>query len=236
MPMHDPPSGRCSTNKHMKKITFVIWLCSLLQLSAQAPAKKPGRPADDGQRYILFLHNKFIEESGPEASHPEYGRTEYAETVQAFKQEGFTVMSEVRKKDTDVKEYALKVKGQIDSLLASGVAPSRITVIGTSKGGYISLYVSGLAKNKDLNYVIIGCCPNEEPAAVPELGGYGNLLFIYEKSDVIAGSCRKLKNAAGNKIGRFKEIELNTGLKHGFLYKPLKEWVGPSVAWARQQD
>ena len=34
------------------------------------------------------------------------------------------------------------------------------------------------------------------------------------------------------KINHYKEIELNTGLKHGFLYKPLAEWVEPVVRWA----
>jgi hypothetical protein len=30
----------------------------------------------------------------------------------------------------------------------------------------------------------------------------------------------------------YKEIELNTGLKHGFIFKPLAEWVKPVTEWA----
>ena len=209
----------------MKKALLLFCLLNLLQINAQHAASK---------RYLFFLHNRFIEELGLEASHPEYGRAEYAGILQAFKQEGLAVISEVRAKNTDGKTYALKVKGQIDSLLKAGVLPANITVVGTSKGGYIAALVSGMAQNSALNFVIIGYCPDEDPAAAPEFNISGNILFIYEKSDAIAGSCIKLKTASAGKIGRFKEIELNTGLKHGFLYKPLKEWIAPSVAWARQ--
>ena len=33
-------------------------------------------------------------------------------------------------------------------------------------------------------------------------------------------------------IKHFKEIELNTGMGHGFLFKPLKEWIEPTIKWA----
>jgi hypothetical protein len=35
-------------------------------------------------------------------------------------------------------------------------------------------------------------------------------------------------------INEWKEIELNTGLKHGFLFRPIKEWVDPTIAWAKR--
>jgi len=33
-------------------------------------------------------------------------------------------------------------------------------------------------------------------------------------------------------VSNFKEIELNTGMGHGFFFKPLKEWIKPAVKWA----
>jgi hypothetical protein len=29
-------------------------------------------------------------------------------------------------------------------------------------------------------------------------------------------------------------VEVNTGLKHGFIYRPLKEWTEPTIAWAKR--
>ena len=28
----------------------------------------------------------------------------------------------------------------------------------------------------------------------------------------------------------------DTGLRHGFLYRPLSEWMGPVIRWARSRD
>lgn len=40
---------------------------------------------------------------------------------------------------------------------------------------------------------------------------------------------RKLPPA---KFKHFKEIELNTGMGRGFLFKPLKVWIEPTLKWA----
>ena len=207
---------------------FLLLVCFQATSQTSSELKKQG--------YIFFLHNKFIEDQGLEGVHPEYGRTEYKETVQAFEKQGFIVVSERRPKNTEVKSYALKVLGQIDSLLKKGIPPSHITVIGTSKGGYIAMEVSSQLKNPEVNFVFVGCCSGAEPTAVPEFNFCGRILSIYEKSDVVGRSCQNLKNQSTYSVSDFKEIELHTGLKHGFLFKPLKEWVDPSVAWARRQD
>ncbi len=203
----------------MKKIMFLILLAAFPNLVS-------------AQKYIFFLHNNFIEMAGPDAVHPEYGRAEYKEIISAFTNAGFRVISELRPKNTDVKDYARKTVKQIDSLLKKGVPADKITVIGTSKGGYIAMYVSSYLKNKNVNFVFIGCCGEEDSADVPEINFCGNILSVHEKSDATAGSCLKLKDKSLNKVSRFKEIELNTGLKHGFLFKALQEWIQPCIAWA----
>jgi hypothetical protein len=32
-----------------------------------------------------------------------------------------------------------------------------------------------------------------------------------------------------------RELLLDTGLRHGFLYRPLREWVEPAVEWAHER-
>lgn len=185
------------------------------------------------QDYIYFLHNKFLEEAGLNGVHPEYGKCEYNAILDSFTKRGFKVMSELRPKNTDGIAYANKISRKIDNLVTAGVPPSHITVIGTSKGGYIAQYVSDIQKNKDLNFVFIGSC-GDYLDDEPDLHYYGNILSIYEKSDEWK-SCGQMKEREGNEITRFKEIELNTGMKHGYLYKALPQWIGPAAKWAKQQ-
>lgn len=184
------------------------------------------------QHYVFFLHNKFIEENYLNDSHPEYGKAEYFQIVSAFKRRGLTVISEIRPRNTDAHDYAAKVVGQIDSLLQTGAKASHITVIGTSKGGYIAQFTSSLLKNPDVNYVFIGSCDEEDVTKIPEINFSGNILSIYEKSDG-PHSCQNMKMKSSNVVGRFEEIELNTGLKHGFLFKAMPEWIDPSAKWAK---
>lgn len=182
------------------------------------------------QNYIFYLHGRIVEIQGAKAVDEVngYGAYKYNEILDSLRKNKTIVISEVRPKDTDVKLYALKVKVQIDSLLKLGIPPERITVIGASKGSAIAMYTSSLLKNKSVNFVFMAACYPTDNAS--DLNFYGNILSIYEKSDG-AGSCLSLKNKSTG-INHYKEIELNTGMRHGFLYKPLNEWIVPAKQWA----
>lgn len=185
--------------------------------------------------YIFFIHNKFLEENPDGTLAKEYNvKVEYNEILKSFSKDGFIVISEKRKPNTNGIEYAEKVVHQIDSLIQKGVKPNHITVIGTSKGGYIAQFVSTFAKNPNLNFVFIGSFQDTDIEEMPTINFCGNILTIYEKSDVFGVTAVKRKETSKLKINQFKEIELNTGLKHGFLYIASDEWLNPSKMWARQ--
>ncbi|MEL6864057.1 MAG: alpha/beta hydrolase [Bacteroidota bacterium] len=187
-------------------------------------------PAED--KFIFFLHNRFLEEHHLEEAHPVYGRVEYAEIIQAFKASGFKVISEQRRGNVNARAYAASVVEQIDSLLEQGIPPNQISVVGTSKGGYIAQYVSTLAQNEALNFVFIGSFRISDLEAIPEINFCGNILNIYERSDTFGSSAIERKRRSTCTIQHFQEIELQTEMGHGFLFKALEEWIGPTIAWA----
>lgn len=184
------------------------------------------------ERFIFFLHNRFLETHDLNELHPEFGRTEYREIINEFKNNGFTVISEKRNGNVNARDYALGVINQIDSLIKHGAEPNKITVIGTSKGGYIAQYVSTLANNPNLNFIFIASFRNSDIQNIPEINYCGNILTIYEKTDPFGVSAVERKENSTCKIKHFKEIELNTGMGHGFIFKALKEWIEPSIKWA----
>lgn len=186
---------------------------------------------NSNNKYVFFLHNKYLQIFPLGTSHKEYGKVEYHEIISAFEHEGFTVISEIRPKDTDGDIYAKKIATQVDSLVRSGVKSSNITVVGTSMGGYIAKKVSSMAANEDLNFVLIGCCSDEDVQDDPDIRLCGNILSIYESSDTLGKSCNVQKEYSNKPIPHYKEIKLNTDLKHGFLYKALPDWIEPSARW-----
>jgi hypothetical protein len=211
-----------------KHIAYII-LCLLFFSSAFAQKNKTTE-----KDYIFFLHNRFAEENELDVKHPEYGKVEYKEILENFRKDGFVVFSEKRGK-TNVTEYASYITLQIDSLIATGTKPDHITVIGTSKGGYIAQFVSTYLANPDVNFIFIGCFNEKDLTEMPEINFCGNILSIYEKSDPYGVSAIKRKETSKLKVTRFQEIELNTGLKHGFLFKALPVWTAPCKKWAQRK-
>ena len=196
----------------------------LLTLSTVAQQNKDG--------YIFFLHNRFLETHSLDEEHPQYGRVEYREIISKLENSGFTVISEQRKGNVNAREYAQQVVSQIDSLMQVGIAPKNITVVGTSKGGYIAQYVSTLANNPDLNFVFIGSFQESDIQNIPEINYCGNILTIYEESDPFGVSAVARREASTCDIQHFQEIKLQTGMAHGVLFKPLKKRIEPTLMWA----
>lgn len=219
----------------MSRITSFLLMVAFLASCNAGSEKSSEKDKSDKTNYIFFLHNMFAELFPDSVAHPVYGRTEYGEILEQFRKNGFTVISERRLKNTDVKQYAQKVVLQVDSLLKTGVKPDYITIIGTSKGGYIAQYISTYLANPEVNFVFIGCFEANGVRENSEINLCGNILSIYERTDTLASSGKARKAASKLKITRFKELQLNTGLKHGFLYHPLPQWTEPSMQWARRR-
>ncbi len=184
-------------------------------------------------RYLIFLHSRFLEQNSITDLHPEHGSVEYEKILQKFRNSGLDVISEIREGNTNVEEYAVQVIDQVNQLIRQGTKPEHITVAGTSKGGYIAQYVSNLAQNADLNYVFIACYRDQDMIEMPELHYCGNILTIYEKTDPYGVSAIERYNTSTCTIKHFKEIELDNGLGHGFIFKALDEWIDPAIAWAK---
>lgn len=192
---------------------------------------------DPAKRYLFYLHGKIIEDQGLPAVSPDYGEYKYKAILQALEGHGFVVISEQRPKDTDGMQYARKIVDQINILLSANVPPENIIVVGASKGAGIAAFVSSLLKNTKLKFALLGFC---FPDTVKELTQdrmslFGNVLAIRDAADDFSGSCEGLfAFSEGKGLGRHDEIVLHIGTGHGILYKPLDEWILPTVRWAEQ--
>ena len=178
---------------------------------------------DEDSKYLFYLHGRIVEEQGPKAVSQTHGEYQYEEILRALANKGFIVISEPRPKGTDVEQYAAKVSKQVKSLLDSGVPPSRITIVGASKGGGIAATVSSQLRNSDLNFVLLAVCTQIEL--------HGNILSVWDyKDDANIAGCKREMSYRG--VKRHREVELKLGIGHGLLYKPLKEWIDPAITWA----
>lgn len=190
----------------------------------------PDNPAKDAS-YLFYLHGRAIEEGG-RAPVTEFGTYEYDAILRTLAEQGFVVISEARPAGTDPAEYAKHVEKEVRHLLRAGVRPQQITIAGASKGGVIAMLVSTNLQEPLLNFVLMANCNDTIlDRFKPKLAG--RVLSIFEQTDDIGRSCERFAQAATG-ISSYKEVALNTGLRHGFLYRPLPEWVKPLTDWARR--
>lgn len=221
----------------MKSVILFI-LCILIYVSntnGQTVNKSIPKEVDRSKKYLFYLHGGIVQEQGINAVSKDFGAYEYLKILDTLSSYGYYVISEARPKGTDEVEYAEKVSGQIDTLFNHGVSAENIVVVGASLGAYIAVEIANKLRNSNINYAILAFC-NEH-----NLNYYskyrkelcGNFLSIYESTDQ-KKSCDDLLNVKHCKSG-YKEIKLNMGNGHGFIFKPYKEWIHPLVEWINEK-
>lgn len=199
-----------------------------------------GAGAAPAPRYVIYLHGRIVQEQeSARPLHPEHGYYELDAIAAALRKEGFVVIAAVRRKGSSVDEGAKDVVAEVRRLMKAGVAADRITVVGASMGASIALHAAARLQNPGVRFAVLGpCIAVNIPAIAKEEGATprGRILSIREESDVPSSGCPSWSAADTKAHGvQPKELVLNTGLRHGFLYRPLPAWVGPVAAWARAE-
>lgn len=182
---------------------------------------------DPSAKYIFYVHGSAEETEG--------STDKYEATVKAIAKGSATVISEVRG-DTDPNTYAMKLKGQIDSLIGKGVPDKNISVSGYSKGAIISLATAGIVQNPRISYILLAGCSQSlnDKYSIDTNNLAGRILSIYDSADDKYGSCSKIVKKSGDV--KFKETKLKTGKGHALFRiskdKFIKKWRDPLLKWA----
>jgi len=180
-------------------------------------------------KHVFYLHGMIIEVQGVNAVSDDFGPYKYNSIIDSLDAAGYQVHSEVRTAKNDFNAFCQKVSREIDQLILDGVSPRAITVIGASKGAKMAMQISDL-NIQTVNYVLLGAnSDGTEQRFDWEL--HGHILGIYEKSDKVAGKDYSYWINRSPEAKEFEQLEINTGLGHGFLYRPIKEWLGPAKVW-----
>jgi pimeloyl-ACP methyl ester carboxylesterase len=218
-------------------MTWICWVAAGAILLSVSAGTSGGA---ESPRYLIYLHGRIVQErQSARPRHERFGYYELEKILDAFRSRGFIVIGEMRPKSASESESADRVVETVKRLLVSGVPAGRVTVVGASMGAYIALTASARLQNPDLHFAVLGACLSESvPVLLAEEGRKpsGRLLAIREASDEFSAGCRTWKDELpkpGVRPALFaRELVLHTGLSHGFLYRPLPEWVDPVARWA----
>jgi len=180
------------------------------------------------ERYVIYSHGLIVEGDDPRPISPKYGQYDFPAIKQSlFSEGGFNLIAYQRPKNSD-DTYVDTLKSWVRRLLDAGVKPSRITLVGFSRGAQLTALASSDLASVGINTALLAICEDGDVSQTPGLVLGGNLLSIYESSDEL-GSCGKL--AARSPLKSFKEVPISTGKKHGAFFQPLPQWLRPLEVW-----
>jgi hypothetical protein len=180
------------------------------------------------ERYVVYSHGMIVEGDDPKPISPSYGQYDFPAIKQAlFNGGGFNLIAYQRPKSSD-DAYADALKSWVRRLLDAGVEPSRITLVGFSRGAQLTALASSDLASVGINTALLAICEDGDVSQASGLILGGNFLSIYETSDEL-GPCGKL--VARSHLKSFKEVAISTGKKHGAFFQPLPQWLLPLKAW-----
>jgi hypothetical protein len=217
--------------KQDNKICRWLLLLSLAVSVSSGAAEILDRFPDNihvGERYVIYSHGFIVEGEDPKPVSPKYGQYDFPGIKRAlFSGAGFNLIAYQRPKSSD-DSYADTLASWVHRLLDAGVKPSRITLVGFSRGAYLTAMASSGLASTGIGTALLAICEKGEVSDQPTLALGGNFLSIYETSDDL-GSCAGL--AARSHLASFQEVAISTGKKHGAFFQPLPAWLDPLKAW-----
>jgi hypothetical protein len=210
----------------------ILWLALSVLLPIRGGAVEISDRFPDSihasERYVIYSHGMIVEGDDPKPISPKYGQYDFPAIKQVlFSRGGFNLIAYQRPKSLD-DTYADTLKSWVRRLLDAGVKPSRITLVGFSRGAQLTALASNDLASVGINTALLAICENGDVSQSSGLILGGNLLSIYETSDEL-GPCDKL--AARSHLKSFKELAISTGKKHGAFFQPLPQWIRPLKAW-----
>ncbi len=193
-----------------------------------------GAPPDEFDRsaaYIFYSHGFIVEGDDARPKHPRWGVYDFPGVAAALAVDGSVethVVAYHRPAGTDPRAHARDLAGWARLALEEGVPPHRVSLVGFSRGGFITALAADALGAAGVNVVILaGCTGWVADENGPEI--VGRFLSIYETSDAV-GSCDALA-AKSDRAVPYKEIAISTGEEHGAFYTPAEEWVLPTRDW-----
>ncbi|WP_189402804.1 alpha/beta hydrolase [Arenicella chitinivorans] len=187
---------------------------------------------DPNASYVFYSHGFIVEGDNPRPEHPRWGVYDFPKVVLGLSDSDYHLIAYHRTKDTDPDVFAGKLASDVNALLSAGVTPSKITLVGFSRGGAITILVSNQLTRDDINFVILAGC-GKYLDSNSELKLHGAVYSVREASDDLVGSCQALVDRSPG-VTQFSERVIDTGKEHAAFYQPLPEWTAPVKSWIKR--
>ncbi|OUR61214.1 alpha/beta hydrolase [Colwellia sp. 39_35_sub15_T18] len=185
-------------------------------------------------KYVFYSHGFIVEGTNPTPKNERWGVYEFPAIKESLSDNDYNLIAYHRPKETDPFKHAEVLAKNVRELLKSGVDANHITIIGFSRGAFITSLTSHYLEETPVNTVLLAGCGRIASSKYSDIKANGELLSVYETSDR-SGTCKSLQNRSVN-LKSFAEFSISTGQEHGAFYRPLPEWVVPVKRWIKAKS
>ncbi len=214
----------------IKALLFITTLFSSSALAGETYQSFP-KHIDAKGKYVFYSHGFIVEGTNPRPVDKRWGIYEFPDVKKALSDDDYHLIAYHRAKNTDPFEHARKLASNVEELLKHGVKTNNITIVGFSRGAFITALTSHNLEKTPVNTVLLAGCGRIVSSKYAHIKANGNLLSIYETTDG-AGTCRRLQERS-DKLNSFREFSISTGEEHGAFYRPMPAWVNPLKQWIK---
>lgn len=186
------------------------------------------------EKYVFYSHGFIVEGTNPTPKNERWGVYEFPAIKESLSDSQYNLIAYHRPKGTDPFVHAKSLANDVKRLLKKGVAANRITIMGFSRGAFITSLASHYLEETPVNTVLLAGCGRIVSNKYSDIKINGAFLSIYETTDG-AVTCEKLKNRSPQ-LTSFDEISITTGKEHGAFYRPIPEWVVPVKQWVVEKS
>lgn len=208
---------KLTSHNHTPRLPPMIGTLALCLAIAALPvaAQEPQTIASDAQ-YLIYL---------PSQS----SSVDHDAIIQSLGERGFEVLTLAHAGERK-SDYARRVAGEIRALMARGIAPAAITVLGAGTGSPIGVLTSAATGNRRVNYVLLGQC---DPMLKVDyrFRMSGRVLGLRDIADTGSHSCRPLWSGSP-KVSERRDLVVNSGLGAALFDQPRQEWLQPLLEWS----
>jgi hypothetical protein len=219
------------------RILLLFWIANLAFAGSATFAAEvyPDFPSqiDPGGSYVIYSHGRIVEGDDPRPVHERWGVYDFPAIVSKLAEGGsFILIAHHRPGNRELASDVEQLESWVNQLVAAGVKPERITLVGFSRGGQITALAASRLSPISINTALLGTCWPDGVQEQASISLSGRLLSIYETTD-FALSCDELAERSPELLS-YVEHEITTGKEHGAFYKPIPDWIDPLLVWIQK--
>lgn len=186
------------------------------------------------EKYVFYSHGFIVEGTNTRPKHQRWGVYDFPAIKASLADSEYHLIAYHRPEGVDPVRHAESLANDVKALLQQGVLAKNITILGFSRGAFITSLASHYLEKTPVNTVLLAGCGRIVSKKYAGIKINGNFLSVYETSDR-AGTCQKLQDRSV-KLKSFDEIAISTGKKHGAFYTPDPVWAVPVKQWIKEQS